>query len=166
MKQLEPHTIAERLNGAMRTGGVFLNLKRGDEPNTMTISWGTMGIAWGDDVFMTMVRHSRHSHGMMEDARRFTVSIPRPGELKEALALCGVKSGRDTDKFAAAGLTAVPAQAVEGIVIGECDLHLECEVVCASEMQPDGLDESIRGAYKDGDYHTLYFGRIVRCYST
>lgn len=166
MQDMQPYAIVPMLHDAMNSGGVFLNVKGGGEANTMTISWGTIGIAWGGDVFMTMVRHSRHTHGLIERAGRFTVSIPPSGRLRDALAYCGTKSGRDGDKFAAAGLTAAPARSFEGVTVGECALQVECEIVCATEMDASRLADSIRPAYADGDMHTLYFGKIVACYST
>jgi len=166
MKKLQLFEAADRIHGAMASGGMFLNVKDETGVNPMTISWGTMGFAWNRDVFMTLVRHSRHTWGMMENAQRFTISIPRSGELKEALLLCGTKSGRDMDKFAAAGLTAVAAQEIDGVIVGECDLHLECRVVSAFESNTAALTELAKETYKNNDHHTLYFGEIVACYTT
>ncbi len=166
MKKLNHADITPRLSWALNNGGAFLNAKCDGGANTMTIGWATIGDAWGKPVFMAMVRLSRHTHPMVESTDVFTVSIPRQGELADALKLCGTRSGRDTDKFAQAHITAAPAQAVDCPIVAECDLHLECRVVYATDMNGNRMAEGIARSYKDGDFHTLYFGEIVACYAT
>ena len=145
--------------------GAFLTTADGPHYNTMIIGWGSIGYMWGKPVFTIMVRHSRYSHDLLEKHGEFTVSLPF-GELKTAIALCGSKSGRDMDKFAAAKLTAQPGKKVAVPVIGECDRHYECKVIYQQEMLPEALDSADNNKwYTDGDYHTLYFGEVVASYS-
>jgi len=47
---------------------------------------------------------------------------------------CGIVSGRDADKFAAAGLTAVPGSVVDAPLVAECPFNVECRVVGIQEM--------------------------------
>lgn len=144
--------------------GVFLTTSDGQKANTMTIGWGSIGYIWGKPVFTVLVRHSRYSHELLEKQGEFTISVPF-GDLKEALGVCGSKSGRDCDKFAAAHLTAKPGKKVAVPVIAECDRHYECKVIYRQEMAPDALlpDQRERW-YGDQDYHTLYYGEIVASY--
>ena len=80
--------------------GAFLTVEdNSGNLNTMTISWGTIGIMWRKPVFMAMVRKSRFTYKLIENAEDFTVSFPINGKLKDVLAICGTKSGRDMDKF-------------------------------------------------------------------
>lgn len=145
--------------------GAFLTVKSGDKVNTMTISWGNIGFEWARPVFTVLVRKSRYTYELIENSSEFTVSIPLSDELKDALALCGTKSGRDMDKFEAAGLNLKAGRKVGAPVIGNCELHYECRIVYKHEMNPSLLDESvIDAAYKNGDFHTLYYGEIVDCY--
>jgi flavin reductase (DIM6/NTAB) family NADH-FMN oxidoreductase RutF len=166
MRELNYYDISERLTWALRNGGAFLTVKDGDAVNTMTIGWGATGNVWGKPTFMAMVRFSRHTHPMMDNAMCYTVSIPRKGELQDALRLCGTKSGRDMDKFAASGITSASAKAVDGAIVAECDLHIECRVLYVTDMNNERMDGSIAPSYQDGDFHTLYFGEILACYST
>ncbi len=165
MKELKHSDILPELTRALNHGGAFLSVKSGGEINTMTIGWATMGSAWGKNLFMAYVRPSRHTHPLLTASGAFSVSIPREGDLSDALRLCGSKSGRDTDKFRAAGLSAVPAEKIDGVIVGECALHVECRVVYSVDMNAERMDESVASAYKTGDYHTLFFGEIQTCYA-
>lgn len=145
--------------------GAFLTVKDGERLNTMTIGWGTIGITWQKPVFMVMVRHSRHTYNLLENAKEFTVSIPIKKDLKKALAFCGTKSGREFDKFKECNLTAEPGKVVSTPVIGECELHYECKVIYQQTMEPALLETKTRKlAYAKGDFHVMYYGEIVACY--
>jgi len=145
--------------------GAFLTVKDRDKQNTMTIGWGTVGFIWQKPIFMVMVRYSRHTYQLIENAREFTVSIPINKDLKKALAVCGTKSGRDIDKFKECGLTAEPGKVVSTPVIGECDLFYECKVVYQQVLEPGMLNDGLRKSmYAKGDYHVLYYGEIMACY--
>ena len=73
--------------------------------NTMTVSWGAMGGLWGRPFVQVVVRPQRYTYGFMERYDTFTLSA-FPESYRKALDLLGVKSGRDGDKIAEAGLTA------------------------------------------------------------
>lgn len=85
--------------------GAFLTVKSGDKLNTMTIGWATFGIIWNKPILMVLVRKSRHTHEIIENASDFTVSVPVNKDLKKALSFCGSYSGRDIDKIKEAKLT-------------------------------------------------------------
>ena len=108
--------------------GAFLTVSHGGRDNTMTIGWGSLGVIWGKPIFSVLVRPSRFTFGLLESSGEFTVSVPLT-DMAKALGICGSKSGRDTDKFAEIGLTALPAEEVSAPLIGECFANLECRVV-------------------------------------
>ncbi len=146
--------------------GAFLTVKSGDKLNTMTIGWGTVGVIWGKPMFVVLVRYSRYTHQLLETAEEFTVSIPVHKDLKKELAFCGTKSGRDYDKFKELNLTAEPGKVVQTPIVGECDLHYECKIVYRQTMEPALLDKNIKEtSYAQNDYHVIYYGEILACYT-
>lgn len=150
----------------LHTQGAFLTVKSGDVVNTMTISWGNIGYEWKRPIFTVLVRKSRYTHELIESSDNFTVSIPLSTEMKNALSICGTKSGRDINKYEECNLTLEKSQKVETPIIGECELHYECKIVYKHEMNVDGLSKEIRDSvYSDDDMHTLYYGEIVDCYN-
>lgn len=148
--------------------GVFL--VTGREANPMTIGWAQWGVIWGKPILMVMVRHSRYSHGLIETGS-FTVSVPALGTMKEALAFCGSKSGRDIDKKAALHLQTVPSR-INGVPgIAGCACHFECRTLLKTEASLSELEPALRSRFygsnqatPDGDPHTLYFGEILAAY--
>lgn len=145
--------------------GAFLTVKEGERVNTMTIAWGSVGFMWNKPVFTAMVRYSRHTFDLIDKAQDFTVSFPLKGQLKNALAFCGSKSGRDVDKFKECSLKLTPGKKVSTPIIEDCDLHIECKIVYKQPMDEKQLIKEIKDRqYPKGDYHVLYFGEIVDVY--
>jgi flavin reductase (DIM6/NTAB) family NADH-FMN oxidoreductase RutF len=145
--------------------GAFLTVKDSDKVNTMTISWGNIGYEWGMPIFTVMVRKSRYTHSLIDNSSEFTVSIPLKNDFKDALALCGSKSGRNIDKFKEANISLKSGRKVDTPVIDGCKLHYECKIVYKHEMNPDLLRNDIKNSsYINEDYHTVYYGEIVDCY--
>ena len=130
----------------------------------MTIAWGSVGFIWGKPIFMVMVRKSRYTWSLIEKSHEFTVSIPTH-DMSPALKICGSKSARDTDKFAAANLTAQKSQKVTPPVIAGAGMHFECQVLYRQDMLNDNIDKTTAERwYADNDWHTLYFGEIIAAY--
>ena len=129
--------------------------------NLMTIGWGTLGAVWGKPLWVVLVRPSRYTYKCIESAGCFTVNVPG-ADLEEACALCGSKSGRDLDKFAACGLKAAKARTVKAPAVAECPIVYECKVVHSNDILPPRLaGEIVAGAYKGGDFHRVYWGEIL-----
>ena len=163
IKETEPFYEAEKTLRLLYPKGLFVTAGK-EQPNTMTIGWGSIGTVWQKPCFMVMVRQSRYTHELIEKSTEFTVSIP-VNEMKKALGICGTKSGRDMDKISAAELTLLPGKAVSVPVIKGCGLHFECKIVYKQTMEPNLLDETNNKSwYANGDYHTLYYGEIVAAY--
>jgi len=145
--------------------GAFLSVQADGSANTMTIGWGLMGFIWRKPILMVMVRFSRYTYGLMEAADTFTVSLPRSDKFKEMLAQAGTLSGRDMDKFKELQIPVTQAQTVDGPVIDNCGLILECRTLYKQAINPEDLDPEIRSSfYADEDYHMLYFGEVLACY--
>ena len=146
----------------MREDGLLLVTKGSDAAaNVMTIGWGTVGIVWGLDVFVVLVRPSRYSYSRLEEVGEFTVNVPGK-ELGAAALHCGTVSGRDNDKFEQMELTVVPGEMVEVPVIEECLMHYECRVVHRNDVVAGALAEAIvRDAYPQADFHRVYYGEIL-----
>ena len=75
-----------------------------DKFNTMTASWGGVGVLWGKNTVTVYIRESRYTKEFVDAGDKFTVAFF--GEAyREALNICGSVSGRDEDKVKRAGLT-------------------------------------------------------------
>ena len=146
--------------------GAFLTVRGGGSVNTMTIGWAAIGFVWRTEVFMVAVRDSRHTFTIIEEADDFTVTIPLDDTYKKAVMFCGTKSGRDFDKFKECSLEQRDSQHVSSPIIDIPGIHYECKMMYKSAMDNAFLDPDFEKLYPEKDYHTLYFGKILACYST
>lgn len=145
--------------------GAFLTVQDGEKANLMTIGWGSIGVIWSRPVLSVLVRYSRYTYELIEKYQEFTVSVPRKNEMKNELAICGTKSGRDTDKFQLCGLIPMAGRVLRTPVVSDCDIYYECRVVCRQAIQPALMDgKIISNFYANNDYHVLYHGEIAACY--
>lgn len=152
--------------------GVLLTASADGRANPMTIGWGTLGVEWGKQLFVAYVRSSRFTYGLLERSGEFTVSVPmRTGEkdldqrINQILAVCGSKSGRDTDKVAELGLTLVDGEKVAAPAIEELPLTLECRVLHKIEQDEALLPDDLRERYYAADApHTAYYAQVVSAY--
>ena len=173
-KQIEVFDYANDILKAVKTG-VLLTTKADDKVNTMTISWGTLGIEWGKTIFTVFVRENRFTKSQLDKNPEFTVNVPLGDYDKKIVGLAGVKSGRDMDKIKELGLTLEEPETISVPGIKEFPLTLECRVVYKQQQKsemllpeynekfyPQDVDGLFHGANKD--YHVMYFGEIVDAY--
>lgn len=146
--------------------GAFLTVQADGKVNTMTIGWATIGFIWQRQVFMIAVRDSRHTFSLLEKTDNFTVTIPALGTQQDTLMTCGTKSGRDIDKFKECGLQQKTSQFVQSPILDIPGNHYECRIIYKSAMDSTFLNADLEKLYPKKDYHTLYFGEILACYTT
>ncbi len=147
---------------AIKMGGVFISCGSGDKVNIMNTKWGTLGRMWNRDVFVLPVRKKKYSHDLITKNKSFVVNIPT-SDMTTQLLRCSNMSGREFDKFKEFGFHAVPAKLINSVAIEECAIQLECKVVYTAEMHASKLNPTIaKDMYIDREYHTLFFGEIVR----
>jgi flavin reductase (DIM6/NTAB) family NADH-FMN oxidoreductase RutF len=129
--------------------------------NTMTASWGGLGVLWERRVCFCFIRPTRYTYEFIERSETFTLSFFEE-RYRKALSYCGSHSGRDTDKIKEAGLTPVTE---EGFThFAEARLVLACRKLYFQDISPDRfLDPAIEGMYPLKDYHRMYVGEIKKC---
>jgi len=157
--------LKETLQVMRNTGLLLTSADREGKNNVMTIGWGTVGIIWGMPMFLVLVRPSRFTYGFIEETGDFTVNIP-PKRLSEVASFCGTVSGRDHDKFKEKGLTLIRGKNVRSPMIEECIVHYECKVLHRNDIIPARVpEEVISQFYPQGDYHRIFFGKIVSVFA-
>ena len=159
----------------------------GGKPNIVTIAWaGTVNSE--PPMCSISVRKERFSHDIILKSGEFVINLCGQDTLK-VLDFCGVKSGRDVDKFSACALTQASVPGFSAPAVGECPLYLACRVANVMDLgshdmflgrieqvgvKPELLDEAGRidfskarlVAYNHGNYYALgqalgFFGYSV-----
>lgn len=104
----------------------------GYRPNIITIAWaGT--ICSQPPMVSISVRPERYSHSIILESGEFALNLPT-AQMAWSVDLCGVKSGRETDKWAKARLTQHPAVKISVPIISECPVNLECKVKSVTNL--------------------------------
>ena len=134
--------------------------------NTMTVAWGSLGTMWQKPFAQIVVRFSRYTFGFTERYDSFTLCA-LPAEFRPALQLLGTKSGRDSDKMTASGLTPIASTQVAAPGYAEAELIIECRKIYWDDVNPAHfIDPTIEKNYRDRDYHRIYFGEVVAIWGT
>lgn len=111
---------------------VLVSCGTGDAANLITVAWaGT--VCTHPPRLSISVRKSRHSYPLICESGEFVVNLPTK-KLLRAIDWCGVKSGKDVNKFEAMGLTAAPANTISCPVLAESPINLECKVFQQIEL--------------------------------
>lgn len=105
---------------------VMVTCGTAEKPNVFTVAW--TGIVNSEPpMTYVSVRPERYSYGLIKETGEFVINLTT-ADMLNAADFCGVKSGKDIDKFAETGLTAVSASAVSAPLLSESPLSLECRV--------------------------------------
>ncbi len=151
------------MNPFKKIGKEWLLITAGDETkcNTMTASWGAMGVMWGKNAVTVYLRPQRYTKEFVDREELFTISV-LPEKYRKALNYCGTVSGREGDKIKDAGLTPYPVDGTIGI--SEADMIMVCKKMYHDTIKPECFDakENDGKWYPDKDYHTMYIAEVVK----
>jgi len=126
---------------------LITSVSEAGRPNIVTLGEVfniSIGVGTQPVILGIAIAKPRYSHQLITATREYVVNFPTAAMVK-TVDLCGTASGRDVDKFAAFGLTAVPATHVRPPLIAECPLNVECRVLGIQEI---------------GD-HDLFLGQVL-----
>lgn len=166
-QETDIHTL--KFNPFDKISKQWMLITAGDrtKSNTMTASWGGVGIMWGKPVATAYIRPQRYTKEFVDQNEYFTLSFLAE-EYRKALNVCGSVSGRDVeDKWQEAGLH--PCYVAEGTpeetaAVEEAEMIFVCRKLYAQEMYPECFTEDECDAkwYPQQDYHTMYIAEIVK----
>ncbi len=161
--QIEPTDIDGNLIRQIASDWMLVTAGDRQKFNTMTANWGGMGYLWNKHVVFVFVRPERYTYQFMENSDGFTLSFFEE-KYRDALNLCGAKSGRDCDKVAEASLT--PHFTEQGYpVFREARMVLECRKLYAETLSKSSFidDEPLKIHYSTkGGIHKMYIAEIVK----
>jgi flavin reductase (DIM6/NTAB) family NADH-FMN oxidoreductase RutF len=123
----KPGTMLYPIPAALVSCGTY-----GGAQNILTVAW--TGIVCSDPAMLSIsIRPGRHSYELIRKSGEFVVNLTTAA-MARAVDWCGVKSGRDHDKFAEMKLTPQPAKFIGAPLISESPVNLECRVREAREL--------------------------------
>lgn len=161
LQKIDPKTLT--VNPFTLIGDQWMLITAGtpEHCNTMTASWGGVGVMWAEPSATCYIRPQRYTKEFVDKEELFSVSFLKDGH-RDALKLCGSVSGRDHDKIKEAGLTPV---FIDGVpAFEEADTILICRKMYRTSMNPaDFIDKDADSKfYPEKDYHDMYIAEIVK----
>lgn len=128
--------------------------------NTMTASWGGLGINWNKPVATIYIRPQRYTKQFLDEKETFSLCV-FDDDYKAQLGYLGRVSGKDEDKIQKAGIT--PQFTEDTTYFAEAKLVLICKKLYRAPIVPEGfLDKEIDELnYPQKDYHDLYIAEII-----
>ncbi len=131
---------------------VMVSCRRGEErPNIITVAW--TGTVCSDPAMVYIsVRPERYSYDIIRESGEFVINLTTEA-LAKATDWCGVRSGRDVDKFEAMNLTAAPSRYVSAPSIAESPVNIECRVTQRIPLgSHDMFIAEVLGVTADAEY--------------
>jgi flavin reductase (DIM6/NTAB) family NADH-FMN oxidoreductase RutF len=164
MISIDPRTIPDNAFKLIADDWMLITGGTKDSFNTMTASWGALGELWHKKVCFCFVRPTRHTFSFMEKSETYTLSFFTE-EHRAMLSFCGKVSGRDIDKVKQTGLTPVVTE-TGAVYFAQARLVLECRKIYCDDIDPKlFLAPEIHDAYPKKDYHRMYIGEILNCWT-
>lgn len=126
--------------------------------NTMTASWGGVGVLWNKPVCFLFVRPQRYSFEFIENTSCISLSFFSEN-YRNDLKTLGTLSGRDSDKLQKTSLHAKEED--QYVLFKEADITIKTTKLYRSDMNPECfVDRSLLANYKENDYHRMYICEI------
>lgn len=160
--RIDPTAVKENLIKLIALDWMLVTAGNKQDFNTMTANWGGAGYLWNKPVAFVFVRPERYTYEFMERSDLFTLSF-FDEKYREALNICGTKSGRDCNKVAEASLNPC-FTALDNPTFKEAGLVIECRKLYAKMLtESEFIDKTIFNTHyaKKGGLHKMYIAEII-----
>lgn len=161
MKEIKHELFEENAFNMIGKDWLLITAEKDGKVNTMTASWGALGIMWNKKVAYIFVRPQRYTKEFIDASDKLSLSV-LPNSFRKDLGYLGTVSGRDEDKISKTNLTLTSYDGVPGFE--EARLTLICKKLFAQELTEDSFIEKdiIDQWYPEKDYHIMYVVEIEK----
>lgn len=159
LHEITPEQISENVFNLIGKQWGLVTAGSKDHFNTMTVSWGGLGVFWANPVAFIFIRPQRYTLEFLQKEKGFTLSF-YDEKYRDALTLLGKKSGRDSDKITESGLTPVFSDGTT--YFEQAKLVLFCDKWYENTMLPEHFLEKEMDSkfYSNHDYHHAFVSKI------
>lgn len=139
---------------------LLISATDGNKCNTMTASWGGLGVIWNKNVATVYIRPQRYTKHFVDSSETFTLSF-FDESYKKALTYLGRVSGKDEDKIKNVDFHVVNKD--QSVYFEEAKMVLVCKKLYHAPIVSEGFEheETVNKNYPDRDFHEMYIGEIV-----
>lgn len=164
MQKVDVYTLQENAFDLIGKQWAMITTRHGEKVNTMTASWGGVGVMWNKPVAYLFLRPQRYTRELLDASVDFSVCF-LPESQRAAMGYCGKHSGRDEEKLAACSLHAAEVDGVT--VLRESRLALTCKKLFCQPLKPESFVDTsiIETCYPQSDFHLMYVAEITGAYT-
>lgn len=161
MREIRPEELQKNPFQMIGKEWLLVTAEKDGVANTMTASWGGVGIMWGKPVAYVFIRPQRYTKEFIDAADTLSLSVLGE-EYRKTLSYLGTVSGRDEDKIGKSGLHVVHDG--ETPYFEEANTVLICRKLFAQYYDPASfVDKSCDEKwYPNKDYHMMYIVEIEK----
>ncbi|MDF2539395.1 MAG: hypothetical protein K0S76_2416 [Herbinix sp.] len=160
-KIIPPEMLRKNVFQSIGKEWMLITAGNQDKVNTMTASWGGLGVMYGKNVAFIVIRPQRYTKEFIDDKTTFSLSFFEK-EHKKTMNYLGSVSGRVEDKIEKSGLTVEYLE--DTPYFSEASYVLICRKLFKQTLNGESLlDEKLDHTwYPNGDYHDLYIAEITK----
>lgn len=160
-KEISPYKLNDNVFKLIDKDWMLITAGTEENFNTMTASWGHLGIIWNLPIAIAYIRPQRYTFGFANENEYYTLCFFEE-KYRDVLKFCGSRSGRDYDKVKETGLS--PLFTEHGnVYFEEARLVIECEKVYVDDLHKENFlkPEIAAKNYPKDDFHRFYMGKVV-----
>jgi len=160
-KEIKPEELSKSAFQLIGSDWMLITAENETKANTMTASWGGLGVMWNKNVAYMVLRPQRYTKEFVDSSDTYSLCFFE-GNYKKQLSYLGSVSGRDEDKISKSGLTLSHYDKTP--YFKEADIVVLCKKLFAQKLMPESFIEKdlIEKNYPDKDFHTLYISEIEK----
>lgn len=160
-KEIKPEELEKNTFQTIGKDWMLVTAGKAEKANTMTASWGGLGVMWAKNVAYVVIRPQRYTKKFIDQEKNFSLSF-FDNSFRKTLNYLGTVSGKDEDKITKSGLTLLNENGTP--YFAEANTVIFCRKLFAQEISEESfLDkELIEKWFAAKDYHTLYIAEITK----
>lgn len=159
-KRITPDKIPGNIIKMLTEDWMLITAGNDQEFNMMTAGWGGLGCMFGKPVAFCFIAPTRHTYKLMEKEDTYTLTFYTE-TYREALNICGSKSGKDTDKVKETGLTPITTPSGSK-AFSEAWLIIECKKMISQSITPEAIDnKALKDEWAGKQLHKMFVGEII-----
>ena len=160
-KQIKPEELNKSPFQLIGTDWMLITAEKDNKVNTMTASWGGLGVMWNKNVAYIAIRPHRYTKQFVDNSDTFSLTFFNE-KFRDQLGYLGTVSGRDEDKITNSGLTIVHTDNTP--YFEEANYVLICKKLYAQDFNSESFisKETEKESYPEKDYHTFYIAEVTK----
>lgn len=162
-KEIKPEELNKSPFKLIGRDWMLITAEKKGRVNTMTASWGGLGVMWGKNVTYAVIRPARYTKEFVDFSDRFSLTF-FDDSYKKQLQYLGSVSGRNENKVEKSELTVGKYKGVP--YFEEGNLVVICKKLYKQELRPECFIEKELDQkwYNEKDYHTMYISEIEKIF--